>query len=125
MEQQEKEAVKQISVKEFRMWLEGVIEMQDEGWVPDARQWTRILGKIYEIAETKPSSGYQLPQTFNDPIPQPLPQQPVNYQLAPSGLSRIPVGPANLNGPFAADNGNVPVRTPNIDSSTGYDTPFA
>lgn len=119
----------QLTVKEFRMWLEGVIEMQAEDWVPDMRQWNRILDKIYDIADT-PST---YPPTFT---PSPMLDlnthrnettmvAPTSYQMAPSGLNATVPRATNLNGPFAGDNGQVPVRTPNIDTTTGYDTPFA
>ncbi len=40
---------KSISLIEFKMWLEGVEEMQENGWTPDARQWLRIRSKIDAI----------------------------------------------------------------------------
>ena len=35
-----------ITVKEFKMWLQGVEEMQPDGWSPDQRQWAKIRAKI-------------------------------------------------------------------------------
>lgn len=131
MEIEVKQEKPHLTVKEFRMWLEGVIEMQDEDWVPDARQWKRILGKIYDIADVPsqhqnftPSPMLDYPVSYrNETIP--AVQAPVSYQMAPSGLNATAPRATNLNGPFAGDNGQVPVRTPNIDTTTGYDTPFA
>ena len=44
-----------ITVKEFRMWLQGVEEMQDSAWVPNPTQWARIREKINTIEETEPT----------------------------------------------------------------------
>ncbi len=131
----EKEVKPQITVKEFRMWLEGVIEMQDDTWVPDARQWSRILGKIYDISE-----GISIASTQNTYTPRhpPVEQQfvspvsPTAFDSMPqelfqpqSGLLSAPPVAPNLTGPFARDQGGIPVRTPDIDTTNGYKSTFA
>jgi len=115
----------EITVKEFKMWLEGVIEMQDEDWIPDARQWKKILDKIYEISENVQLSNNRsfereefVPRLSIDSYP----SQPIQY--APGGLGFVAPAPQPNVALFASDNGNIPTRTPNIDTSTGYDTPF-
>lgn len=131
VEEQKKQA---ITIKEFHMWLEGVIEMQDPGWVPDARQWSKILGKIYDIGDAQqpvvqyqPAPGTVLPRAglVEQPIVQP--SQPQSYQMAAPGLTNVIPTPAILSGLLAGDGtGTTPIQTPNIDSSTGgYTTPFA
>ena len=40
---------KTITLENFRSWLEGVEEMQEEDWVPSAAQWKTIRKKIDSI----------------------------------------------------------------------------
>ena len=42
-----------MKVKEFKMWLEGVLAFQEdkESWKPTAKQWKTILQKIEELEE--------------------------------------------------------------------------
>lgn len=108
-----------ITVKEFKMWLDGVEEMQPEGWTPDQRQWTRIREKINSIGE---STSVQ-----RNPAPQPeirYEQAPLVYQTG-SGLRPAPA-PAPVNPLFGnADSPSIPVKTPNTDTSTSpYEPPF-
>ena len=119
----------QITVKEFRMWLEGVIEMQDDNWIPDARQWNKILGKIYDIADnTAISVNTYVPQQYNhNPapfIPAPMPRGDNDYMMAQPGLGGVPVTASYGSSLLAGDQGNIPVKTPSVDSTNGYDTPF-
>lgn len=139
----EKQKQNNITVKEFRYWLEGVIEMQDEDWIPDARQWNKILEKIYEISDEQPKlrsdagyagyAGYAIAthppiyptQHVSSQLPPVLDQAPPVFAGAPSGLSGMPPQGSTQSGLFSGD-GNIPVRTPNIDTSgSSYDTPFA
>lgn len=48
---QDKDKQEQISAREFRIWLEGVEEMQDDEWVPSSTQWKRIREKIDTIKD--------------------------------------------------------------------------
>ena len=41
-----------ITVKEFKMWLQGVEEMQMDDWSPDQRLWAKIRAKI--VKKKKP-----------------------------------------------------------------------
>lgn len=41
-----------ITINEFKMWLQGVEEMQDDNWTPDSKQWARIREKIRAITES-------------------------------------------------------------------------
>lgn len=118
-----------ITVKEFKMWLEGVIEMQDEDWIPDARQWAKILGKIYDISDgvqVTPPKHHQVEESYSQFVPRigidNYPTTPLQY--AASGLGHVAPVVQHNSALFANENGNVPTRTPNIDTSTGYDTPF-
>ncbi len=110
-----------ITVNDFKNWIKGVIEMQDDDWVPDAKQWNKILSKIYEMDDNQPTST-RPPLSFSQP-----PQGPVyrgEPQFAPTPpLVSAPIGPrTELNGPISTGSGQIPVKTPNIDGN--YDTPF-
>lgn len=125
----EKEVKPQITVKDFKNWLEGVIEMQDEDWVPDARQWNRILGKIYDISDSTlvvPAQNIYTPrpqvneQHFISPV------SPTPFDSIPQEVfQHVPPVAPNLTGPFARDQGGIPVRTPDIDTTAGYKSTFA
>jgi hypothetical protein len=113
-----------ITIKEFRMWLEGVEEMQPENWSPDTNQWKKIREKLNTIEEPIPTISVQQPAVvYRAPEHQePIYQGPV--QMAQPGLRNISAPPAN-NALFAGDNPSTPVRTPNIDSSSGnYEPAF-
>lgn len=45
-----------MKVKEFKIWLEGVLAFQDdrENWKPTAKQWKAISQKIEELEESNP-----------------------------------------------------------------------
>lgn len=131
------EKAKLISIKEFKMWLQGVEEMQASGWTPDARQWERIRAKLDLIDDT----------TFVQPVyrgernPTGLPLEAVFPPLNPnppgSGGEGFPTpAPSSLNVPTAprptrtvatptglpvtmTGGAPVPGKTPNIDTSHG------
>lgn len=124
-----------ITVKEFRMWLQGVEEMQDSAWVPNPTQWTRIREKINCIEDIVspqqsapvPVAQQQVPR-YNGYL-----EPGVPVQLAPSGLAYAPLPTVPSMPPSPPSHGlfatpesnNIPVRTPNIDSSNGYTSSFA
>jgi hypothetical protein len=126
----EKEVKPQITVKDFKNWLEGVIEMQDDDWVPDARQWNRILGKIYDISDSTlvvPAQNIYTPrpQVNEQHFISPVSPTAFDYaQPSQSGLS-APVIANNPTGPFARDQCEIPVKTPDIDTTNGYKSTFA
>jgi len=79
-----KSKLKPRTLEEFKNWLEGLEEFQDEGWIPNAEQWGTIKGSIYLIKEEE---YYDEPVTYQQPTvyPQPTPhnQQIVNTVAAP------------------------------------------
>lgn len=130
--------IKTITVKEFKMWLEGVEEMQEEGWTPLPAQWARIRAKIASLSDADPAPTYTIP---SGPIPRaPAPQfqgvgtspgvrtetsaaPPMVNTSGATGL--IPSGPV-ARGPIATQAGTVPVKTPDIDTSAApYQSGFA
>lgn len=54
-----------ISAKELKFWLEGILEFQDDKWIPNAVQWKSIQDKIFNLEETQQ---YASP-VFNRPVP--------------------------------------------------------
>lgn len=121
------EKAKSITIKEFKMWLQGVEEMQEEGWTPSTSQWKRIRDKIDQVSEDQVvvgSTGPVLYRGADNMIPRPgpsvvVPAHPSALEVAPQ--PRGPVGGA----PVATEPGTA-VKTPNIDTSRAkYQTPFA
>jgi hypothetical protein len=128
-----------ITVKEFRMWLEGVEEMQAEGWVPDARQWQRIRDKINTISTADSVSfnttgsgggGGQAPgraQVMYD-IPATIPSAGASLLGGAQGTIQRTAAPQVTNPLFATSNmPTMPARTPDIDTANGkqYESSFA
>lgn len=131
---------KQITVKEFKMWLQGVEEMQDDDWTPTAVQWKRIREKINQIADTAPAP---TPVTYRGPAEAPAmpfpapgaapPMPPSGMSAAPSSLQlppnmpaapRTAVTPGGLPVSLASQPG-AKVKTPDIDTSNGnYNSQF-
>lgn len=130
------DSTQKITIKEFRMWLQGVEEMQDSAWTPNPTQWQRIREKIDTINdEVEPSRsierdpspylgnelpGVAAPQTTLQPWPNVdhqipyLPTPPAIPQSPPHGLFGTPELP------------QIPARTPNIDTANGnYQSSFA
>lgn len=129
-----------ITIKEFRMWLQGVEEMQDAAWVPNPTQWRRIREKIDTIVDAEPVQQQapiqQAPQQVNYGYPVPPTGIPLGndipVQAGPSGLAATPRLPPMPTSPppgglFATPEApTIPVRTPNIDTTNGnYQSSFA
>ena len=114
--QPDNESTKTMTIMEFRYWLEGVEEMQPEGWSPDKRQWDRIREKIDSVTS---GSLVAVQQALPAPIAiaQPVYRDSQPLQYAQSGVGRVQA-PAPSGVLFGnADNPAFPVKTPNIDSS--------
>lgn len=123
---------KKITIAEFRCWLEGVEEMQDEAWVPSPTQWKRIRDKLNTIDDTPPPAPAPVAVQHTLPTVWRSPEVEAPIQIAPSAMVGLPVprAPAQhtpLTGPFAnPDVPQMPVRTPTIDTSNGnYQSTFA
>lgn len=121
---------KTISVREFRMWLQGVEEMQDDDWTPSPQQWKRIRDKINNIDDTVPAAkpapvAVQQPPLQYAPaaIPSgPVPRAPDPVIAGPSGLS-FPQPRPQMNPLLAGSGGQI--KTPDIDTSAnGYESGF-
>lgn len=80
-----KPKVKKQTLNEFQSWLQGIIEIQPEGWTPDAAQWKMIYERIINIKEPEPEKVVeQQPQQIMPYIP----QQPVH--MPPGGMPPPP-----------------------------------
>lgn len=105
---------KPISVREFRMWLQGVEEMQEDSWTPSPSQWKRIRAKIDSIADApaaRPAAPpVQPPITY---APTGAPTMPAT-PAGPSSLM-VPAAPTQLNPLLAGSGGQI--KTPDIDTS--------
>lgn len=134
---------KKISLQEFRAWLEGVEELQPDGWGPDATQWQLIRGKLECIVEAPPQliAPVQQQPMQQGPPPGPVPRPTFTAPPSPSGVPpgvvvenrEIPSGPIppgvippGAQG-VAGQAGVGPVtKTPEIDTTNGnYDSSFA
>lgn len=130
------EKKKNITVKEFKMWLEGVEEMQEAGWTPNNTQWQRIRQKINEIAESASAASTAAPVQPVQPMVQPNPG-PVTFAPSsfapPTAMQPAPMHPGYAQpnmpppgAPFANGSPNIAVKTPAIDTSDGtYTSSFA
>lgn len=129
---------KQITLTEFRAWLEGVEELQPTSWHPDGPQWKLIRNKIDCIIENK----------IQPPVPQPMqpvsrmvpanvpPMQPAPIPtesalpIEPEALEMTPAAKAALAGKPIVPTVMTPgadgkLHTPNIDTSDGdYNSGF-
>lgn len=97
-----------MTVKEFKLWLQGVMAFQGSEWKPSGKQWSVILEKINQLNEVEVAQHVQEDDKRANEL---FYQQPTHYQ---------PVGrPVNLqtSGLFAKD-------TNEIEDVDGYKSPF-
>jgi hypothetical protein len=119
-----KASKKQLSVSEFKIWLDGYCLSHDDNWAPSTEQWKMIKDKIFALVETdiKPEQ----PPVRNMLPPQPnfLPRGPVmlppsNFMQPQSGMNEHPqqsmVGITNT--PPLIKTSTGALKTPDKDSS--------
>jgi hypothetical protein len=102
---------KEISLIEFRAWLEGVEELQPSDWAPDATQWKLIRDKINKVVES----------TTPPPAPEvPIMQSEFNTNgvtMAPEVSGGVPSLPIVVVPPESASafgTERTPSKTPNV-----------
>jgi hypothetical protein len=85
----------EITVREFKMWISGVEEMQEKGWTPNSTQWNKIKTKISQLTEEvieyqpeKTTMHQREPQVYPDAPQWPVP--PVKHH-GYSSLDALPV----------------------------------
>lgn len=94
-----KKSKNEITVSEFKSWISGIEDMQEDDWVPNKSQWDKIKAKIELLTEDFVESL---------PVEQPMVQrQPIypSYSQQP-----MPVYPPSI--PLGSDitytNGDMP-----------------
>ena len=116
---------KKITVNDFKMWLSGVEEMQDETWTPNQTQWKRIRQKIDDIDDTPisaPVVNNNVTYATEPASAAPFRPYPMEDYSASSGLS-LPSVPVNTNvlSPIFATGGAQMTKTPDIMTGGAYD----
>lgn len=84
---------KVISVLEFKNWLEGVLDFQDENWTPNLDQWQKILQKINSLDV---STSSPLDNTTKSSIPQ-TPKPILDVGNTPVFVPQVAVPQATVN----------------------------
>lgn len=85
-------AKKEITLAEFRAWLEGVEELQTKSWSPDAKQWKLIRAKIKTITVEQPMIDNQR-QHQHQPVGQLNNSRPSSL---PPGIPAPPMLPGSV-----------------------------
>jgi hypothetical protein len=109
---------KEISMSQFKSWLEGVEEMQEDGWHPSATQWKTIRAKFDMITEPRPAPAPARAAAG----PMPAYQQP-HAQPAPAWEAAPPMPETEVSAAARAImTGGKPQE---VDSADGnFDSPF-
>lgn len=111
-----------ISAKELKFWLEGILEFQDENWIPNGEQWKSIQEKIFNLQETPEVVHVSNPQQQHRAPAQPqvenvfLPNGGVAGQPAstfPDGSEANPLPPIGVSSIPVVPQGPMPVRDAN------------
>lgn len=112
-----------LSLSEFKAWLDGVEEMQPKDWAPNRAQWSTIRKKIDMIVESEISGTDAVqpaPQQMQH-TPQPAPHQ---YQTSLSQNPSATIAP-KPNSLQPAGNQPGSLKTPDIDTTSGnYESSF-
>lgn len=113
---------KRVTLNEFQAWLDGVEELQPDGWTPSAAQWKLIRDKISNIKEA-PVVAQQ--PVINTPAPhmqQGIPQAPAPGYVPAPDVGGVPLGSVEMSPAASAmmnpGHSNKTV-TPNIDTTNG------
>lgn len=128
-------ADKPVTIRELKTFIEAVefaADSEDE-WIPSKRQWIRIRSMIERLEETPATattpptqSSFQPPTAFAPPVM-------IDYgpsRMSPGGFGgqQMPLSPSSPppGAPFAIGAPQLPVRTPDIDTSIQpYKSSFA
>jgi hypothetical protein len=123
------EETRRITLRDFKSWLSGVEDMQEDGWTPTADQWERIRSKINLIDDTITSIEVAAgTKTLNAPthrnvtepmknFPAAAPQPPMMSSALDMALT--PVVAATTLPPSMATGNDGKIKTPDI-STPGY-----
>ena len=123
MKKKTKSKLQKLSVREFKVWLDGLCSFNTSEWVPNLEQWTLIKDRIMSLDESsdKPNLPNNPQPQFRHPVnrptfsPEPIIPQTEFPQLSPDDLA-AKLEKAKTTGPA--------VKTPHIDSTNGYSSQF-
>lgn len=142
------EEKEKLSMLAFRSWLEGVEEMQGDDWTPSPEQWKKIRAKIDLLDSNDTAIRNAVRSALNEinrSAPMAMPQTPyypapaTTYPGPPPVIPHSSILDDNVGGKFATTMppmpasrspegvvtlGNPSIKTPNIDTTHGYNTPF-
>jgi hypothetical protein len=118
-----------MKVKEFKMWLEGVLAFQEdkESWKPTAKQWKTILQKIEELEEGihLPERGQQQHPNGTMPMNNAIPVSLEDYARSPTVAPSYTVHtPEQLEALKRTATGSGIVDVPIVNADK-YQSPFA
>jgi|694.fasta_scaffold00062_113 hypothetical protein len=96
-----KKKTNEISVSEFKSWISGIEDMQEDGWVPNKVQWDKIKSKINLLSESVDAEPSEInePQKYYQPAPQMPWPQPPQFQQQPW----LPQAPGSYGNPPSLD----------------------
>lgn len=113
-----------ITINDFKMWLSGVEEMQDDDWTPSSTQWKRIRGKIDDIEEqvkevvrAEVVNNYQPLPTYA------MPPEIMGFDSIPSAMPSPPINPAQIS-PMFSTGGAMMTKTPDNLNGGTYESPL-
>lgn len=144
-----KKRTKKVTVAELQSYIQGAIDLNDDGWHPDKNQWDNIVDmimnvkadppKVEKVVEQtpvqQPSHNYQQPvatgsSMTGDPAPaQGSDRRPAKLDLRESSGYKIQreggfESQGEVDGIPLTKSG-IKVKTPDVDTSVNdYDTPF-
>ena len=110
-----------ISLSEFRAWLSGVEEMQEDNWSPSKTQWDTIRRKMDSIVEDETVEAQPASHPQQQPVHYAQPQQPQHVPQSSMGPVGPVAAPVDINARGGVGNG----LTADIDTSSGsYESSF-
>jgi hypothetical protein len=123
-----KKKAEPVSIDELKSYVKGAIELNDDGWHPDAKQWNKIVDMIMNVKEPEPAPAAPAPH-YGPPAQQGtamqpagnlggMPPQPQPGQGLPTGM-----GGAVPKNPYEMDDPNVDRPAPMKLPSDGAPVP--
>ena len=135
----DKKENKVVTIRDFKVLIEGMDMVLGDDWVPTEDQWKRIRTKIDAMIETEDRAADRPVPGNVDPVRSSsdnelLSSFPVVPSTIPAGAAALPPEPSALAPPAPAPAPLAPsamptlegaeVKTPDIDSSKGYSSRF-
>jgi hypothetical protein len=90
-----KKSKTEISVSEFKSWISGIEDMQEDDWVPNKAQWDKIKAKIELLTEDVVENTIEqnvlpsYPQQYHQPIQQYQPPMMPTFHASTPMMSDI------------------------------------